>query len=523
MKAGFAAGGKYILLRLPLPIRRKFGIEMHPMKKNILILTLVAVSLAGRAALPQPDLVAQIHFAGGNNVSGDKNYAAFTNEFSSAEARALRAQTADKLAKFFAAWFAENSGAQVAGGAAKLRPLLDDLQNAEWYLEARTVGGKAEAALAVKTSDAGAQVWQSGLKPFFPDATFERANGWLICGTGANAPKIAGKISALNGAWLALDLNWPALGKFFPSVKELDLPETKFTVTATATDLKVDGKFLFPGNISAPLEPWRVPTNTLRSPFVSFTAVRGFSAWLDAQPWAADYKISPMPNQLFTWVLPQIPFQVFAALPCADSLSALRQAQDRLQPLVAAARAKNEMPFPISMEPTNRQLNFIGLPGVAPSLEAVNSSAGQFLLAAGFPNTARSRSPLPPELFSRLAQKNLLFYHWEITAERMPPLLQMSQFALMASWHKQLGGDTASLKWLQKIGPALGYTRTEVFQTAADEMTFTRQSPGAFTAVELFALANWLEADNFPGCNLKMPPRKTRPNRQATPAPMPGR
>ena len=72
MKAGFAAGGKYILRRLLLPMRRIFGIEMHPMKKIIVILTLAVTTLAGRAALPQPDLVAQIHFAGGANVSADK-------------------------------------------------------------------------------------------------------------------------------------------------------------------------------------------------------------------------------------------------------------------------------------------------------------------------------------------------------------------------------------------------------------------------------------------------------------------
>ena len=53
-------------------------------------------------------------------------------------------------------------------------------------------------------------------------------------------------------------------------------------------------------------------------------------------------------------------------------------------------------------------------------------------------------------------------------------------------------------------------------------MTFTRQAPGAFTAVELFALANWLEADDFPGCNLKMPPRNPKFKRLHPPAPAPG-
>jgi hypothetical protein len=490
---------------------------MHPMKKIILILTLTVAALAGRAALPQPDLVAQIHFAGGTTVFADNNYAAFAGEFSSAEFKALRTQTADKLARFFAAWFAQISGAQVAGGATSLRPLLEDLQDNEWYLEARNVGGKVETALAVRTGAGGR--WPAGLKPYFPEATFEQANGWLIFRTSANAPKIANKISALAGAWLELDLNWPTLGKFFPSVRDLNLPETRFTAKTTATDFKIDGKFFFPASLTATLEPWRVPTNTLHQPFTSLTAVRGISGWLDSQRWAADYRLNPTPNQLFVWALRGLGFQTFAAIPRTDSTEALRQASARLEAALATAKGGNEMQFPLSLEHTNRQTTLVGLPFIAPYLEAVNSSAGQFLLAAAFPNTPKSISPIPPDLFTRLAQKNLVYYHWEITAERMPTLLQLSQFTLMVSWHKQLEENSAALKWLQSIGGKLGNTVTEVFQTGADEMTFTRKAPGAFTAVELFTLANWLEADNFPGCNLKMPPRVNKFKKHTSPAP----
>lgn len=489
------------------------------MKKLILISTLAVAALVGRAALPQPDLVAQIHFAGGATISADKNYSAFANEFSSPEAKALRTQTANKLAKFFDAWLTQNSGAAVAGGATALRPLLEELQNNEWYLESRNIGGKVETALAIKTGAGGAQLWQSGLKPYFAAATFERANGWLVFSTSVNAPKIAGKIPALDGAWLTLDLNWPTLGKFFPSARDLNLPETKFTVKTTTTDFKIDGKFLFPANITTSLEPWRVPTNTLHQPFTSLTAVRGISGWLDSQKWMADYRISPTPNQLFVWALRGLGFQTFAAIPRANAADALNQASARLETAIASAKTKNEMQFPLSLERTNHQTTLVGLPFIAPYLEAVNSSAGQFLLAAAFPNTPKSAGPIPPDLFTRLAQKNLLFYHWEITAERIPTLLQLSQFTLMVSWHKQLEEHSAGLKWIQAIGGQLGNTVTEVFQTAPDEMTFTRKAPGAFTAVELFALANWLEADNFPGCNLKMPPRVNKFKKNKAPTP----
>ena len=67
---------------------------MHPMKK-LFISLLLALPLGGvRAALPQPDLMAQIHFAGAQKISAATNAAAFTNEFVSTEALALRTQTA---------------------------------------------------------------------------------------------------------------------------------------------------------------------------------------------------------------------------------------------------------------------------------------------------------------------------------------------------------------------------------------------------------------------------------------------
>jgi len=68
----------------------------------------------------------------------------------------------------------------------------------------------------------------------------------------------------------------------------------------------------------------------------------------------------------------------------------------------------------------------LGVPMLAPYIQAVKEVSGQYLFAGGFPNSPRSQ-PVPPELFQRLATKNLVFYHWEITAERVSAMLQPSQ------------------------------------------------------------------------------------------------
>jgi len=167
--------------RLRLPSHLGFGTQIYPMKQLILILTAALTALVARAALPQPDLIAQIHFAGGDKVAADKNFPAFTNEFTSPEALALRKQTADKLAPWLAGWLQGNLGTAVPGGAAKLRPLFDDLQTAEWFLEARAAAGaRPDVAIAIKLDAARAQLWQASLKSFFPAATFKQSANWLM-------------------------------------------------------------------------------------------------------------------------------------------------------------------------------------------------------------------------------------------------------------------------------------------------------------------------------------------------------
>ena len=93
------------------------------MKNLFAIFALSLLIAAARAALPQPDLIAQIHFAGAQKMSAAANASAFTNEFCSAEALALRAQTAGKLSGWLSGWLQQKLNTTVAGGEAKLRQI----------------------------------------------------------------------------------------------------------------------------------------------------------------------------------------------------------------------------------------------------------------------------------------------------------------------------------------------------------------------------------------------------------------
>ena len=466
------------------------------------------------AALPQPDLIARFYFAGGDKISTAPNVNAFTNQFASPPALALRRQTADKLAPWLSGWLQKNLGTSVPDGPARLRPLFDDLQSAEWTAEARAAAGNPpEVAIAIKLDSQRSAAWPSALKPFFPAATFTTTGGWLIfdSGTGGNklGASLAQHLSTPPTAWFSADVNWPHLAQWFPQLAKLELPETRFTVTTQGTNFQTDGKFLYPRPLSLKLDAWQVPSNLIHQPFVSFTAVRGFAPWLAAQDWLQPYQVLPTPNQAFIWALPSVPFQTFLAESVPDANNALDQAYQRLQPLFVPNGPLNQGYLHPSIIKTNNEIKMLDMPLFAPFIRGEKGPSGQFLFAGGFPNIVHSK-PLPDELYHRLAAPDLVYYHWEITSQRVPPMLQFSQLALMISNHRQLLATSAAFKWLKYVGSTLDFNRTEITVAAPDQLAFSRNSSGLFTSVEMYALANWLEAKNFPGCDLRLPPLSER-------------
>ena len=483
-----------------------------PVKKLSAVSVVWLIALVVRATLPQPDLLVQAHFAGAQKISAGRHAAAFTNEFCSREALALRAQTAAKLSGWLSGWLQTNLNTTVPGGAAKLRPLLDDLQAAEFFLEIRAAAnGQPEAAIAIKLDLPRAQLWQASLKPFFPAATFKFPGGWLVFDSNpallALGDKVAQRISAPPASWFDLDVNWPRLAQWHPLLKELALPETQFTLTAPADYLSINGRFYFPDNFALQLESWRMPTNAIHVPFTSFTAVRGFSSWLQSQSWVQSCLITPVPNQAIIWSLPALPIHTFASVPVPNAASALSQACQRLTPVFSAANAANELSAQIMPEMAGNEVDFPKTPWVAMKLRALTEPAGQFLLGELAPNTP-NRKPLPPELYRRLETKGLVFYHYEATGERLKQLLYLTQLGLMITRHQQLSDSMPAFNWVQAIGtnltvnPARDHTDTEITVSGPAELTFARKSPVIFTALEFYALEAWLEGPAFPGFDL---------------------
>jgi hypothetical protein len=487
---------------------------------------------------PPLDLIAQIHFAGAEKISADTNSAAFTNSFCSPEAMALREQTLNKLARAPYQFLQKRMTPGAGDETARLRPLLDDLLRAEWFLQIRdATNGSPEFALAVRLDEDRAQLWRTNLantleswtelpvkkihggwqmkKHLPPDLIrFVRVGDWVVLGCGQDELPLndeiirrvlAEKRPAPNAGndWLSADLDWPRLARWFAPLQKFDLPKTQLQVVGRGDNLRLNGEFIFPQPLDSPLEKWLVPTNTIHEPFVSFTAARGFATWMEKQRWAQSFKIEPMPDQIFIWALGELPFQTFVATPVPNATNDIRQLGEKLS-AIAGTNFQNAVFGLCTLTTNDSQIILRGFPFISPFVQNVREPSGDFLLAGLSPNSPNS-GPLPPKLFETLAPTNLVFYHWEITAERLPEVRILSQFALMLAQRNQLDGKSAAAKWLDHISPTLGNTVTTVSQTAPDELTFTRTAPGGLVAIEFVALANWLESANFPLDGFQLP------------------
>ena len=130
--------------------------------KKLLLFSLVLVWAIAVPASPAMDPFVRLHFIGAERILSDTNSAAFTNFFCSAEAQAVRAQTLDKLSRALVRW---GNGPEFAGaGAESLRPLLEDLFRAEWFLDVRSgPEGSLAFALALRLEAGRAAVWQDAL------------------------------------------------------------------------------------------------------------------------------------------------------------------------------------------------------------------------------------------------------------------------------------------------------------------------------------------------------------------------
>lgn len=472
-----------------------------------------------------------------------------------AEAKRLRAQTLEKLARApLRAWPARAPGA-TNDFAAAFREILGDLAAAECFFEAHGDTNRfSELVLAARLAPERAEFWRTNLLAAFsawsgPGATnvandpggwwllmtrpagvlrLARASDWTLVGWAAEKPARFEQLRArlargerpgsqTTNGWLELfaDLSRlpaSARARWFGALESLlpsrslvadRLPALHFTLNARGSLMRLEGELVFGDAITARLDEWQIPTELVRDPIIGFTAARGvaglFTNWFGALGLPTE---SP-PNQLFVWAGAAFPVQILAAAPTSAAAKVLQSAAavlpTRFNATLSAADAG-------ALELLTNAAGEVALrwtdipPFITPFLTVATGSNQQTHLVAGlYPNWAFPDSPAPRALFEHLARgTNLVFYEWEFTGPRVYSWRASFNIVRHLLGKPRLSAETAAVAFLNSLTNHPGNTVTEVRLADTRRLAVVREGPFVFSAAELLWLAHWLESPEFP-------------------------
>ena len=451
----------------------------------------------------------------------------------------------------------------------QLRPLLDDLLSAEsfWVLGG-TSNGPLNFILALRLDDPRAQAWQAALpkvmgkpgdvfamKAPFPGQQWKLAGGqslwmvrakdWLLTGSGdallALQTRFLDQLTqngrpgpALTQNWLEAEIDWPRLAHWLPDFPHiLQLPRTKISFTARNQSLFMSAQVIYPKPIPWKFDPWRVPTNLIHSPLISFATGQDIAAYLEPGEPLSHLTDNPLAGQYYVWALGEMSLQTYGAWPVADATNSLerlaREAAAAFNPALAQKGGGE-----LFWQPDRQTLAWRNVaPMLFPTLQVAPETNGQFLLASFFPLPPKTK-PIPDDLLRQfLGRSNLVYYDYEGTGQRlMQWQLQSGMLPMLTPTPipPPAAGDTnqspflprprspliVEENWLTGLTPMLmdRETITEITRTAPAELTVARKSPSALSSLELVLLSHWISGTGSPGINpwlLPPPARMTGP------------
>ncbi len=505
------------------------------------------------SAPPSAEALVRFHFLGTRQLAKDPDAAPWMKMGALPATQTLTQQTLRKLAQAPFQLLQHRLAGTTNDYAPVFQELFGDLLPAESVVEITGDTNRfAEWELAVRLPEARAAFWKTNLQAVVEAWTGRRAeplhtaegDGWEL-----KAGPTPGVVRWMRwGAWtvvgcgperLPLQAEWlqrimqhghPALEHSSP-IRAADpwldawvdaprlpaipgcplpaeLPALHLTLTGRAENLRTKIDFLCHEAIRWTAQPWQVPTNLVREPLISFTALQGFGPELQKHPAALGVPLDPAPDQLFLWACANNPYQSFAAVPVVDATNQARALGERwlarFSPVLQRQSAGT-----LRMETNAGALFWQSAPFVAPTLQPVRDAGAAFLFGSLFANTPATNPP-PRELLGQiLGRTNLVYYDWEITQERLRDWRNLADLYQLVFEKRRLSPKSASVLWFNAVSASLGNTITEVTVADAHRLTLVRKSPVGLTGFELLCLANWLESPGFPLNGYSLPPTGT--------------
>jgi hypothetical protein len=291
----------------------------------------------------------------------------------------------------------------------------------------------------------------------------------------------------------------------------------------------MSAKVIYPKPIAWKFDSWRVPTNIIRDPLISFTAGQDVAAYMDPGEPLSQLTDNPLAGQYYIWALGEMALQTYGAWPVSNATNSLLRLASEA-PAGFNPALKRISGGELRWQPDRNTLLWANVsPMLFPTLQVASETNGQYILASFFPLVSRNK-PIPDNLLQQiLGHTNLVYYDWEGTGQRlmqwqlqsgMLPILTpraMSPLGAIATNRPPGVPRTRSPlvveeNWLTGLTPMLvdRETITEITRTAPAELTVARKSPFALTSLELVLLSHWLSGTGSPGINpfLLPPPAK---------------
>jgi hypothetical protein len=468
----------------------------------------------------------RVHWTGANKLKGGTN--ALAKALALPTTTELRDEAFAKIARTPQEFWKKSLAADAADQSAQLRPLLDDLWSNESLLELRGSPERPDVIVAVQLDDERAELWSRNLR--------QTANGWKMgadtplnmggakgwsatgknlsvhyahCGKwvlaaighGAKAPfegllKPDRPMAALSNSIVEMQADWPRLNQAIPLFAQYSLPAVEMKISPRGEALRTEGRFTYPDPLPIKFEPWRIPTNLVIEPIVSFTCAQGIAPWLKKSKGFSSLALQNPPNQMCMWGLGTVHVQTYVAVPMPDPTNAVKELAPRLPDFVKAYFPTAPGQF---LWASNRaEWMWSGLMMVVPHLHPERLPNGDFLVAGLFPSRGKSNSA-PAELFGQVTTRtNLVYYDWELTQERLPHARKTMQLVDILNQRRISTTNSLGHRWAVDIAPFVGNSITEVTQSSPKELSFVRKSHLGLTGFELVMLTRWVEAPGFP-------------------------
>lgn len=319
--------------------------------------------------------------------------------------------------------------------------------------------------------------------------------------------------------WLSVELPAKSLPYASSVLAPDNLPYARLTIESKGENQTSRLSLKFPKALGLTPQPWLVPTNTIRDPVISFTAMQGIEGIWSRQAWLKPLGLSKAPQQAYAWSQSDIPYQFFMAFQATGASNLVQS---------SVARWTNEFNQAITNRFAGRlssrtnslgQMNALawnGLPVIAPYLMAAPEPQDNYLEIGFFPQMPNSTN-LPPELLQQFMSKpKVIYYDWEITEAKLTYWIGLYPMLAMSANRLPVANSPDPFKWLRAIAPKLGNTVTEAELAAPDEIKVLRRSPASLSGLELNLLARWLDQNGFPKWDQQASPSMSLP---AIPAP----